>query len=238
MITSEKKLLCIGDSLALPGHLNRYEDTWFYLLKREFPTFDCLSFFKRQLTTDVLTTMGGGEIGVDKWPKGADCLEAYMPDFVILQLGIVDCAPRLLNTFDKRILKLIPSRLSSSYIRFIKTLRSRKTTNTYTSIEQFRKNWENYLKRTVKNNTKVIIISISLPDEIFLQKNPKTIKNVNIYNDFLLQLGSSYGNVCVTIPLDPRNYNFPIYEDGYHPNSTGNRIIFESVKRLLKDLYE
>ena len=98
------KVLCIGDSLALPGHLNRYEDTWFYKIKMEYPEYDFISYFKRQLTTDVLTTMGGGEGGVDKWPKGADCLEAYAPEVVIVQLGIVDCDPRLLNRYDRAIL--------------------------------------------------------------------------------------------------------------------------------------
>lgn len=55
-----KKCLIIGDSLALPGHLNSYEDTWVCKFKRQFPNLDILTFLKRQLTTDVLTTMGGG----------------------------------------------------------------------------------------------------------------------------------------------------------------------------------
>jgi len=89
------KVLCIGDSLCLPGHLNKYEGTWFCKIKEQFPELDFISFFKRQLTTDILVSMGGGESGVDKWLKGADCLEAYLPDVIKLQLGIVDCAPRL-----------------------------------------------------------------------------------------------------------------------------------------------
>lgn len=50
-----------------------------------------LLFFRRGLTTDVLNTLGGGDI----FTYGSDCLEHFMPDIVILQLGIVDCAPRL-----------------------------------------------------------------------------------------------------------------------------------------------
>ena len=55
------KVLAIGDSLSLPGHLNRYEDTWIYKLKKSFSEFDFITFFQRGLTTDVLVTMGGGD---------------------------------------------------------------------------------------------------------------------------------------------------------------------------------
>ena len=84
----------------------------------------------------------------------------------------------------------------------------------------------------------MIIISISLPDATFLQKNPDSIGNVHIYNDILLQLGSAYSNVSLTVPLDPQRYDFPIYEDGYHPNVAGHQIICESVKTLLLGIYE
>jgi acyl-CoA thioesterase I len=124
------KILCIGDSLALPGHLNLYEDTWYYKLKKRFPTYDFISYFKRQLTTDALVTLGGGEKGVDKWPKGADCLEAYMPAIVILQLGIVDCAPRLLHKNERHLVSRLPALLSNFYLRVLKKIRKRRTERT------------------------------------------------------------------------------------------------------------
>lgn len=126
-----KKILCIGDSLALPGHLNSYEDTWFHKLKKEFPNYDFISFFKRQLTTDVLVTMGGGVRGIDKWPKGADSLEAYLPDMVIIQLGIVDYAPRLLYNVEIKILSKMPASLSMFYIHIIKKFRARNKKKHY-----------------------------------------------------------------------------------------------------------
>lgn len=41
----KNKIFCIANSLTLPGHLNKYEDTWFYKLKQEFPNSDFISFF-------------------------------------------------------------------------------------------------------------------------------------------------------------------------------------------------
>ena len=75
------KILCIGDSLALPGHGNIYEDTWFFKLKKQFPNFDFVSFFQRSLTTNELNTRG-----VDNgFPYGSDCLEFYNPSLVIMK---------------------------------------------------------------------------------------------------------------------------------------------------------
>lgn len=165
-----KKILCIADSLGLPGHLNKYEDTWFYKLKQYFPNSDFISFFKRQLTTDVLVTMGGGEGGVDNWPKGADCLEGYMPQVVIIQLGIVDCAPRLLTNYDKVIMKILPKYFQKSYLSVIKTIRKRNVANTLVPFEKFKSNLNRYIKRAEKIDAKIIFISISVPDKNMVKK--------------------------------------------------------------------
>tara|TARA_X000000368_G_scaffold403028_1_gene377546 strand:- start:1409 stop:1630 length:222 start_codon:yes stop_codon:yes gene_type:complete len=48
----KNKIFCIADSLGLPGHLNKYEDTWFYKLKQEFPNSDFISFYNKSLYED------------------------------------------------------------------------------------------------------------------------------------------------------------------------------------------
>ena len=68
-LLDKKRVLAIGDSLALPGHGNKYEDTWIYKLKNKFSYFDFITFFKRQLTTDVLVSMGGGKMESIRIPK-------------------------------------------------------------------------------------------------------------------------------------------------------------------------
>ena len=120
-----KKLIAVGDSLALPGHLNNYEDTWFYRLKKDLKDYDCIPIFRRGITSEILVSEGGG--GVDNLPMGADCLEFYKPDIVILQLGIVDCAPRLFKRdgIENKIINRIPYKLKDRYIKIVKKLRTR-----------------------------------------------------------------------------------------------------------------
>jgi len=229
------KILCIGDSLALPGHHNTYEDTWYYLLKRAFPEYDFISFFKRALTTDALVTLGGGEGDVDQRPSGADMLESYMPDTVIIQLGIVDCAPRLLRRFEKKILFYLPKILSIWYVDLVKVIRKRDINRTDVPIEKFQKNFENYLDRANSIKTKkVIIIEIAYPDDRMVKKNQGIIYNIEQYNAFINTLQKKYPFVKVVSPLDARNHNESIYEDGYHPNALGHTLIADAIKIILR----
>tara|TARA_R110002050_G_scaffold97132_1_gene202062 strand:- start:12442 stop:13146 length:705 start_codon:yes stop_codon:yes gene_type:complete len=227
-----KKILCIGDSLALPGHLNKYEDTWFFLLKKKFQDKDFFSFFKRSLTTEVLVKMGGGVNGIDGYPNGADCLEFFKPDVVILQLGIVDCAPRLLSLLDKIIIKIIPVKLKNGYIGLLKKVKKRKRNNTLVSLNKFKSNINRYILRANKLNTKIIFIAISIPDERVIKKNRFISENAELYNNFLIQLAEKNDFIYITKPLIKESSK-EIYEDGYHPNQQGHLEIYTRVQEIL-----
>lgn len=230
------KILCIGDSLALPGHLNSYEDTWFFKLKTEFPNYDFLCFFKRQLTTEILVTMGGGIGGIDNWPKGADCLEAFMPDIVILQLGIVDCAPRLLNKYERKIISILPSVMKQIFIKLIKKFKKRSLTNTTVPFHDFRSNLDNYISRAEKIVKKVIIIPISIPDNSFFAKNQDALFNIEKYNNYYFELANEMNNVFCTNVLSPKIDINAVYQDGYHPNELGHNFIFQELKSKISGI--
>lgn len=231
-----KKILCIGDSLALPGHLNNYEDTWFYKLKRKFPDYDFISFFKRHITTEILVSMGGGARGIDNKPDGADCLEFYMPNIVILQLGIVDCAPRLLFPMERKIISKLPNQISEHYISLIKKLRKRNIRNTLVPIAKFKYNLIEYLNRCdISNVQKVLYVLIPIPDQKMVKKNPNVSDNVNSYNEIIRNLENEFDLLKTINSLDPEKYRYSIYEDGYHPNREGHNIIASSISNQLYD---
>ena len=97
------KILCVGDSLGLPREGVSYEDTWFYELVNKYREDHFIYKFKRGLTSEYLIGLYGKEY------KG-EFSSFYMPDVVIMQSGIVDCAPRYINDY-KGIGKII-SRIS------------------------------------------------------------------------------------------------------------------------------
>lgn len=79
------KILLLTDSLGLPRNkpeICAFEDTWPFLLKNTFPSTHQVSI--GAATSQVLLR----QITYQK---------AFNPDLVVLQVGIVDCAPRFMS---------------------------------------------------------------------------------------------------------------------------------------------
>ena len=165
-------------------------------MKNYFKDLDFITYLQRSLTTNTLVSLGGG--GTDNFPRGSDLLEYYMPDIIIVQLGIVDCAPRLFNK-DKLIMKII-DRLPKFFKTFIYNTKLKITgriaENSYVSLNVFKKNLIDYLDRAKQNNIrKIIFIAISYPDERMKRKNPKIYDQVDLYNKVLFSMSELYDNV-------------------------------------------
>ena len=161
-------------------------------------------------------------------------MEAYNPDIVVIQLGIVDCAPRLLNDLERKLITKFPIVNSRDYIDLIK--RIRKLNNTIVTDVKFRKNLEKYIKRATENNVKKLIsIGISYPDKKMIEKNKDIIKNIDKYNSLLGSYSKNLKNINVIFPLDSRNYKEEIFEDGYHPNKKGHEVIANELKSLISN---
>lgn len=89
----KKRILIIGDSICLsrtkPEKVELF-DTWPNILnkKNEFEL--------------IQLAIGGGTIGT--LSEQAYYYEAYYPDVVIIQSGIVDCVPRALSWLEKEVI--------------------------------------------------------------------------------------------------------------------------------------
>jgi lysophospholipase L1-like esterase len=228
------KILCIGDSLSLPGHGNIYEDTWFYKLKKEFIELDFISIFQRSLTTKGLNTMGLSKDMI----YGADNLEFYNPKIVILQMGIVDCAPRLIyeHAFAWRFIRIMPSKIVNLYVKYLKKTKGRDPKNVYVTPKEFEANLELYFKRCkLKQVEKLIYIAIPYPSDEMVIKNPRIIENVVNYNNIIIELSNKFDFIEILKPLDDRVYN-DIYDDGYHPNPKGNLIVFDELCDVIRTI--
>lgn len=213
-------ILCIGDSSGLPRPYLNYKDTWPFLLKEEMPMYDFISIFKRSSTTQSLLEYG-------------DSLEYYTPDIVILQLGIVDCAPRYLK--DSRILyKLVaifPGKIQHIFWLFWKFFFKRNRREAYVSLSKFKKNLISYLDRCMNEKVKsVIIIKIATPCQDILIESPLIVDSVKEYNSIYEELKKSYPFVELIDPLCGKD--FLCFKDGYHPNAEGNLKICSMVKQV------
>jgi hypothetical protein len=221
-----KKIMIITDSIAMPRPDIRYEETWVYLLKKEFPHYDFIDRPVRGSTSTRLSPQYGG----------FDLLESYMPDIVILQQGMAECAPRL---FHKQSLeyyivsRILPPRIREWYIGYVRNHRGRNPEITDVEPERFRANIMGFIKRAKGISARVIIIPILPPAEILLRKSPHILKNIDRFNAIYHEAARSFPNVTI---VDPFRSEIDINElavDEIHIKPEGLKMIFDALKPLL-----
>ena len=223
------KVMIVTDSLSMPRPEIRYEDTWIYLLKQEFPQYDIIDRPGRGSTTTRLVTEGGG---------GVDLLETYMPDIVIIQLGMADCAPRLFNKrgLEYRIVsRNLPAWARRRYIDWVKKHRVRSPAVTEVTPDQFRSNLITFFNRARSVGARVLVVPILPPIDLQIRKSPHVRKNVDLYNGIYREVAAQYPNVQIVDPFR-NNGGIDINDlaiDEVHVNPRGLRMIFESLKPLL-----
>lgn len=224
-----RRIMVITDSIAMPRDEIRYEETWIYMLKREFPGYDFIDRPGRGSTSFRLVTEGGG---------GLDLLERYMPDTVILQQGMAECAPRL---FDKQSLeyyvvsKILPAGMRKRYIDHVKKHRGRNPDITDVSPEQFRSNIRAFFRRAREISARVYVIPILPPADILLAKSPRIGQNIDRFNAIYHEAAREFPNVRI---VDPFRNGADINEiaiDEIHVSPKGLRMIFDALKPLLRE---
>jgi hypothetical protein len=97
--TTTPTVLLLTDSLAFPRsepEVVKYEETWVALLKRRFPAVDFVHCGR------------GGATIVDLHKHSAYYHGTISPTLVLVQSGIVDCAPRALTVVEQQVLQRLP----------------------------------------------------------------------------------------------------------------------------------
>lgn len=230
-------IIIIGSSMSMPRLEVSYENTWPYKLQNHF--YDDYLFIdkcKRASSTNRLVNEGSGHgdnIG------SSDLLEYYNPKLVITQIGIADCAPRLIKRFSP-IVKLInvsPNTIKKPFYYILKKIRTRKVKYADVSIKEFRNNWENYIERAFNLGTEIICVLISEPTSIVKEKSPEIKKAIDIYNKILIELDKKYSNFT-TIEAYSQSEIDSISLDEFHVDEYGHEILFKKLKNLIKEKYK
>ena len=210
------KILVLGDSLCLPRNepekVNLWQ-TWPYLLK---------------INNDFeVIQLGIGGATIKNLYEQSSYYFPSEPDIVIIQVGIVDCAPRALGNLEKEI---INSNRLLSYLfhhllptKFMRRIRKK----TYTNSSDF----SSYILK-IKNrfsNSKIIWIGIVPVSGDYEKTVPGISGNIIKYNKIIEEKLICNNIFCSTdaIPLDG------IMSDHHHLSSIGHEWIFQKISRLI-----
>ncbi|MBW2622700.1 MAG: hypothetical protein JRD68_07320 [Deltaproteobacteria bacterium] len=222
-----KRILIIADSMAMPRPETRYDKTWIYLVKQEFPHYDFLDRVERGSISLRLVTEGGG---------GVDLLELYAPDLVIMQFGFAEGAPRLFkkSSFEYFFLsRILPANLRPKYIQYVKKRRVRDPKITEISPDRFKAHISNYFQRAEAIGANVVVILILEATRLLLSKSPLVQQNIDLYNKIYCEVADSFPNVqCVAPCGDGVDVN-DVTVDEYHFDGHGHRMLFGRIKPLV-----
>lgn len=213
-----QKILVLTDSLALPRDLPEevlYEESWPALLSKDF---------------QILQSSIGGGTSYDLY-KQAAYLRMYNPDIIIMQVGIVDCAPRALSYYEniignyfwisRKLLNFIIPKFGT-YIRNFRRI-------SYCSEFDFRKNLT-----AIKHffpKSKFITLGILPASKEYELSLPNITQKINSYNNILEDI---FKNEYVS--LDKINEN-NIMNDFHHLNKSGQVFVYHILNERLNALF-
>jgi len=209
-----KKLLVLGDSLTLPRNTPEacaYEQTWPVLLKQFYEVHQ--------------VSIGGGTVR-DIY-RQIEYHIAFKPDYVILQSGIVDCAPRALSAFELEVLNKIwlTRKLVLPFVKqnthFLRKWRNKKYSNPNV--------YRDFLVKIKKRFSEADVYALGiLPGNIEYERTvPGINDSISLYNRLLRDTFAER-----FISLDNIDAN-GVMSDHIHLNKLGHEFVFHSVKARL-----
>lgn len=227
------RIVALADSLALPrpepsGRV-LWEETWPYVLQQEL--------YSTGLKADVINCgMRARTIDTILGFEFTEHVILKRPDIIILQVGIVDCSPRIFSRSEGRILKsqIMPAGLRERIIQRRSQRRSQITSRNplakvYTSPEKFAACLDSFqVKLKSLDWSPVIFILPIVSDRHMMEtKSPGHTANVDLYNAILKSYCQKSNAWWVECPgfLPAKEGETLFCEDGVHLNVEGHRLL-------------
>jgi hypothetical protein len=211
------KILIIGDSLSLPRkkpEITTLDQTWPYLLKSN-AQFEIIQI-----------SIGGGTLQ-NLYEQSFYYVETE-PDIVIIQSGIVDCAPHALGRLEREIIGNFRV-LNFLFHHFFPTNFMRKYRKiTFTRKKDFMKLAKELINRFTKS--KIIWIGIVPACSGYEKKVPGISNNIEIFNKIITaEIETGHGLFLSTdnIPSDG------IMSDYHHLTTIGHKWLYERILPLI-----
>lgn len=239
-----KRIVVLGDSMAMPRVEGKdcvwWDETWPFLLQQKLiksnMQIDIINCSSRARTIDSIC--GQDFLDHVTWKK---------PDFIVLEIGIVDCAPRIFSKKEKALLN--NSFMPACIKKYIIHLRSQKReiitkraplAKVYTPPYQFKFYLQKFFSRLEELNRRIrlIVIPILANDSFMETKSPGFVSNVNIYNSILKEwckvIGATWFDPS-TIFMEQKKHTL-FGSDGYHFNIKGHCSIANLLYYYLLDI--
>lgn len=209
-----KKILIITDSVSLPRKTNdgivEWHETYVNRLKQELLDYEFIT-----------VAIGGATIRDLR--KQLNYYKILKPEILILQCGIVDCAPRAYGKIEMEIIRKIKLyRFTKLFLPYLR----KKRAHTYTSLKLFKKTLIEM--KNIVNADSFYSLSILPSNPDYEKLLPGISKNINDYNEVLFS-NTNFIDLS-NIPKEG------ILKDHHHINAIGHEFIFNTILRKLNSI--
>ncbi|MGH7438093.1 MAG: hypothetical protein ACRENE_20615 [Polyangiaceae bacterium] len=226
MPSRRKRLLFVTDSLGLPRVTpTRVEGefVWVNHVAREMEDA-CRCFFY---------TVGG--LHTNRLVESlATICEAFEPEILVLQVGIVDCAAKALSENERKIVARLPAIVQRPIHRFIRDNYARIVRFrdiTYVPKNVFRANLLR-LKDTF-SSCAFVVVPIGAPNRAYSRKNPLIARNIAGYN---AELAEVFGEAFLSETFTGEDLETLYIEDHHHLSKAGHRLVTRHVSERIRTL--
>jgi lysophospholipase L1-like esterase len=209
------KILILTDSLGLPRskpELCSFEDTWPTLLRDRYPNIHQVSI--GAATSQVLL-------------KQINYQKAFKPDIVILQVGIVDCAPRFMSRKELDFTYALGNLGRGFRFMLNRNWIKRKRKISYINEVEFK---QNLTKIQDAFDCPAISIGILPSNKQYEKLLPGVTAKIVSYNTILEQNFINFLNTDDIINVNG------IMSDHHHLNKKGHNYLFHKIEKSLKEL--
>lgn len=212
------RVLVIGDSLSIPRFDDyeniEWENVWNTKLRENYE----------------VAQIGIGGAMISDLLEQAGYWRLFHPDFVIIQSGIVDCAPRTLTNRERKFLESMPFgiRLFGKLIKKNSTKIRNSRNITMTELSKFEECVVKFNKMFEKS--KVLFIGIAPAREKYEGKIKGITKNINLYNDVLKKHS---GEFYIDISDLPETGLLP---DFHHLSKIGHQFLYDKIMNKISNI--
>lgn len=234
------KIAIIADSMCLPrgekeGNIP-FETTYPILLEDLFN-----EFINKENKPRFIVKGKRSRTILDVKEEWKEVIDFIKPEIVIVNVGITDCAPRILDEKKRKFVDGIKINfVKNGIINYLKRNRTKlilkDPTKRSVAKEVFEKEYKNIINHLTPKTKKIIFVGILNVSEDLEKKSPGYLESVKLYNSVL---SSGVDNkkiyfLDVNKEFEKNNFNECRLEDGYHYSIKGNGIVAGALFDILK----
>lgn len=233
-----KRIVIIGDSLSQIRFLEniQLENIYQYFLQNSLNNTYVVNYGVPSNTSRICSSTSAIN----------NHILATNANFYIIQLGIVDCAPRIFNKYEKKIFEFLTffpfvGKIVQKFVSYLGKKRKFLTKvrkNVMVEIDEFEKNLKKIIDNINKtsNCEKVFFINIAYPSLTVQNEYTNILDNIDKYNEIFNKLKKDYENIYIIDLYEfTKSNQDALLADGMHINEVGHSFIAKEILSLIEN---